>query len=805
MPVSEVRAAPAPDSREEPLSSRLGPLRPLPMMKYRRSAVARSLACFPLRVLVALSLLSVVPCAGYAAGNEPLRPARAALQRLLPALERQISLSVLPRSDGHDAFRISGTTGHIRIAATTNVAALFGVNWYLKYVAHLQISTNGDRLELRGELPAPAETIERATVYPWRYALNQNTDGYSTPYWGWPRWEREIDVLAASGINAVLVERGMDAVLYRTFRDFGYSDTDMRAWITEPAHQNWELMGNLCCFDEPISRQLLARRVQSGKRIVARLRELGITPVLPGYSGLVPADFGKRHPGAHVIPQGTWNGFQRPAWLDPHDPLFVQVAASFYRHERELFGDSSIYDIEVFQEGGTPGDVPMSSAARRIQQALNEAHPNALWMTLAWQDNPSPALLDGVELTRLLIVDLDQGRTPRERREQDFRGAQYLFGGLWEFGGRSTLGANLYDYAVRLPRMGTRATSRMAGTAVFSEGLDTNPVAFDLFTEMAWRRNAVDLSQWAADYAERRYGCDDLHARRAWQILMRTAYGGHADGVTGHGERDAAPESLFNAQPALTAVSASSWSPDRLSYDPKEFGQALAELLEASPEARATETWQYDIVDVARQTLANWSREALPEIKSAYDRGDEPLFRSLTGRWLRMMDLQDTLLATNRFFLLGPWLNAAIPWAADDGERRRLQYDARSILTTWGDRTASEAGLRDYGNKDWAGLTRDYYRRRWQLYFAELNHALRTGTAPRAIDWFQFGETWNREQTHYATRPRGNAYLAAQRVERELGIAPFSAAKADARVAMSLGRRTASADSAADKGAKQQH
>ena len=482
--------------------------------------------------------------------SRELQPAKAALLRLIPSLQAQITLSALNRNDKYDAFRISGTAGNIRVAATSNVAALFGVNWYLKYVAHLQISPNGIRFSFQCKLPAPPGTIEKKSPYAYRYALNENTDGYSTPYWDWPRWEREIDVLAMSGVNAVLVERGADEVLYRTFRDFGYSDGEIRNWITQPAHQNWQLMGNLCCFDEPISRQLLTRRMQSAKRIIARLRELGITPVLPGYFGIVPEDFALRHPGAHVVAQGAWNGFKRPAWLDPRDPQFTAVAASFYRHQRELFGDTSIYDMEPFQEGGTPGDVPVSLAAKSIQDSLSLAHPGALWMTLAWQDNPSRALLAGVDRDRLLIVDLDQGRTPKEHREADFQGARYLFGGLWEFGGRTTLGANLYDYAVRLPKMGTRPDSRMAGTALFSEGLDTNPAAFTLFSEMGWHNEPVDLLQWSANYAVSRYGADDPHARRAWQILMQTAYSGRADGVTTHGERDSAPESLFDAQPS---------------------------------------------------------------------------------------------------------------------------------------------------------------------------------------------------------------------------------------------------------------
>ena len=197
------------------------------------------------------------------------------------------------------------------------------MNWYLKYVAHLQISTNGSNLRCNGPLPVPAEVILRESPYRYRYALNQNVDGYTTPYWDWPRWQREIDLLALSGINTLLIERGTDAVLYETFREFGYSDQEVRQWITQPAHQNWQLMGNLCCFDEPISRALLKRRADSARQIIARLRALGITPVLPGYYGIVPASFQQKHPEAHVIAQGDWNGFARPGWLDPRDPLFA--------------------------------------------------------------------------------------------------------------------------------------------------------------------------------------------------------------------------------------------------------------------------------------------------------------------------------------------------------------------------------------------------------------------------------------------------------------------------------------------------
>ena len=722
------------------------------------------------RLLLAFLILST---ALYA--QSTTAPAEGVLKRLMPQLSPQFHLVLATRPDHKDYFRITGTTGHITVQAATTPTLLFGVNWYLKYVAHLQVSTNGLQLGNAGlKLPAPASLIEKPVLYPWRYALNENVDGYSAPYWGLKRWQREIDILAMSGTNAVLIERGTDLVLYQTFRDSGYSDEAIRRWITQPAHQNWQLMGNMCCFDEPISLALLKKRARSAQQLIASLRRLGITPVLPGYYGVVPADFASTNPGAHVITQGDWNGFTRPGWLDPRDPHFQKLADSFYRHQRLLYGNTSIYDMEIFQEGGAAGDVPVAEGARHVQQALERAHPNALWLMMAWEKTPSPELIAGVDVQHILVADIEQGRIPRENRDAQFGGASWLYGGLWEFGGRTTLGAPLYDYAVRFPEMAKRPGSRIAGTALFTEGLDTNPYAFDLYTEMAWHSDPVNLSEWTNAYATRRYGREDAHARRAWQILLKTAYGYRADGNMNHGERDASQDSLFNAQPSLTSKHAASWSPDVLRYAAVDLGPALTELLQVAPELRSEQTYRYDLVDMARQVMANESRRLLPLIKNAYDTKDKAAFSRLTAEWLHDMRLQDKLLRTNEYFLLGRWLSYVPPWASSSTEKERLNYDARSILTTWGNRRASEAGLHEYGNKDWAGLTIDYYVPRWKMYFDSLSKALMTGEAPTPIDWYAFGDRWNHSHTEYSAMPEGDSYDAALEIAQELHLAPSS-------------------------------
>jgi alpha-N-acetylglucosaminidase len=732
------------------------------MMTTPRAAVRR----WPARLLIC-----ALACGTGLASAEPASaPAARLLERVMPQLAPQFSLQLQSRPDGRDYFRVAGTAGHIEVTAATIPSLLCGVNWYLKTVAHLQVSTNGVQLGAPGRvLPAPAAPLEKPALYPWRYALNENTDGYATAYWDEARWRREIDVLALSGFNAVLVERGTDTVLYRTLRDFGYGDEAIRAWITQPAHQNWQLMGNMCCFGGPLSRALLQKRAASAQRIVAMLRELGMSPVFPGYYGMVPADFAASHAGAHTVPQGEWNGFSRPGWLDPRDPWFARLAVAFYAHQRELFGDAPIYDMEVFQEGGSAGDVPVGEAARAIQTALLAAHPQALWMQMAWQQNPDPRLLAAVDPAHMLIVDIEQGRIARNDRDREFHGVPWLFGGLWEFGGRTTFGAPLYEYAVRLPQLAALPGNHIAGIGYFTEGLDTNPMAFDLYAEMAWRAEPVELPAWAQDYATRRYGAQDVHAGKAWQILLRTAYALRADRVpvADAGERDAGHDSLFAAQPSLTATHAATWAPAGMRYDAGEFRGALRELLAVAPSLRHSSTYRYDLVDVARQVVANDSRRLLPLIRQAYESKDRAAFDTLTRQWLHEMQLQDALLNTNEDFLLGRWLSYVPAWASSPEERARLDYDARSLLTTWGDRRASDEGeLHDYANRDWAGLVADYYLPRWRRFFATLRAALAAGTEPQRIDWYAVGESWNRSRKSYRSSAHGDSYSAALAIER---------------------------------------
>ncbi|WP_422396925.1 alpha-N-acetylglucosaminidase TIM-barrel domain-containing protein [Streptomyces gobiensis] len=694
-----------------------------------------------------------------------LRPVRAALQRLLPDHASQFQLAELT---GKERFRVTGSYGRITVAGTSPAVLLTAVHWYLKEVCHAHISWAGSQLSLPWLLPAPGQPIERAATVPHRFALNDTHDGYTGPYADWPRWERLIDVMALHGCNEVLVTPGTEAVYHRLLRGFGYRDSEVRAWLPAPSHQPWWLLQNMSGYGGPVSPELLDRRVELAQRIVRRLRELGMSPVLPGYFGTVPDDFTKRNPRGRTIPQGQWAGLKRPHWLDPRTPVFREAAAAFYHHQRELFGDIEHFKMDLLHEGGNPGDVPAPDAARAVEKALQDAHPGATWVILGWRNNPHRELLDAVaDKERMLIVD---GLSDLERvtdRERDWGGVPYAFGTIPNFGGRTTIGAKTHMWTRRFTAWRDKPGSKLVGTAYMAEAAERDPAAFELFSELAWRQEAVDRERWFADYAKTRYGDEDRYAHAAFAVLRRTAYEiSSADGRP--------HDSIFAARPSLDARSGTFYATRSPAFDPAGFDSAFAMLLGVRASLRTSDAYRYDLTDMARQALANRSWQLIGQLKAAYVRKDRETFRALSTLWLKLMRLSEEMAGTHEAFLLGPWLADAQRMATGDTERAQLEHSARKLITTWADRPTANGGrLHDYANRDWHGLIGDFYLPRWQRWLDELADALAEGREPREVDWYAVEEPWSRERKEYPLRPVGDPYRTAVRVYHALARAPY--------------------------------
>lgn len=714
------------------------------------------------RGVVPLVLLcgGVVVPSGEARAAFDTASAQAVVARVLAGRGGQLVLRGMAEEGGGDAFSVAGEAGAVVVEGTSAGALLAGVGWYLEQVAGVDVGLPGESVAaLPAVLPGVPQPVHRRAVVPHRYALNDTDAGYSGAYRDFASYQRELDVLALHGINEVYVQTGAELPYYQALQSFGYGPRELRAWIPAPAHQSWWLLQNMSGFGGPVSEQLITARAALGRRIADYARSLGMTPVLPGFFGTVPPGFADRNPGARVVPQGRWVGFARPDWLDPTGPVFAELAAAYYRAQRAAFGDSAMYKMDLLHEGGQAGPVDVGAAAGAVQRALLAAHPGAVWAILGWEDNPRGALLAGVDRSRMLVLDGLSDRYDGLDRDTQWQGTPYAFGTIPNFGGHTTIGANTAVWVQRFAQWRGRPGSALRGIGYLPEGTGTDPAAFALVSQLAWEDAPIDQAGWFAGYAARRYGGPDPHAAAAWEALRAGPYS------MASGTWSEAQDSLFAARPSLTAASAASWSPPGLRYDPATVRTALDELLRVAPARQDCDAYRFDLVDTARQALDNRARALLPAIADAYRAGELPQFRALSAEWSADLALLERLVGSDSRFLLGRWLAEARSWGSDDPERDRLEYDARSILSTWGDRVPSDDnGLHDYADRDWSGLVADLYAPRWAAYFASLDRALSTRTDPAPIDWFALEDDWARSTTRYPVVPSGDPVALAREV-----------------------------------------
>ena len=687
------------------------------------------------------------------------------IARVVPDAAQHFIVETIPQDNGRDVFEIESRGDKIILRGNDAVSIASALNWYLENPCRCNISWNcGDQLKLPKPLPAVHTKIHIVSPHQYRYAYNFCTYGYTMAWWDWPKWEHELDFLALKGVNLALVIEGQESAWIQTFKGFGYSDEAIRAWVVDPAHLPWMEMDNMESYGGPLSPQLVTRRLALGQRIIARMRELGIQPVLPGYYGMVPPDFGGKYKNANVHWQGDWVKLKRPDILDPTDPMFSKVAAAYYAAQHNLFGGANFYDADPFHEGGSTNNIDIPAAGRAIQNAMGDA----AWVLQSWGPNPRPVMVNALNKDKVLVLDLYCDDHENWRLRNNFDGSPWLwcvincFGGNIKAGGRLAWMAQGPDAALTDPQKG-----RMSGMGALMEATGVNPALWEMFWENSWRVNAPEMSTWLDDYAQCRYGAKIPAAEQAWKILAETIYDEPPTG-TAHVTKAAVCTRPSLIQPKLPSVMLQPIR-DRpitqVHYDPERLVQAWKLLLDAAPQAKASDGYCFDLCDVSRQVLANLSANYNQQIVAAFQAHDAKRLKELSNKMLGLIRDMDELAGTRREWLLGVWISDARTWGGSRAEKNLCERNARELLTTW----TSYNNITDYANRQWNGLLGDFYYHRWQMWLDALNKSVDNNTPfdEKAVNATirDFEVAWTQKTgDHFRTKPHGDSIAIAQKL-----------------------------------------
>jgi alpha-N-acetylglucosaminidase len=190
------------------------------------------------------------------------------------------------------------------------------------------------------------------------------------------------------------------------------------------------------------------------------------------------------------------------------------------------------------------------------------------------------------------------------------------------------------------------------------------------------------------------------------------------------------------------------------------------------------ELFIYDLVNLGRELLAQLATPASLNFTESTTRStmDSNDIKNAGTFYIELLYDVDVLVATNKAFLLGPWIESARQWGKSQNDcpsatlytsdcENFYEWNCRTQLTTWNPTPIHSAsvpgGPVDYAAKHWSGLIKDYYGRRADLL---LRQALKDENAGHSLNqtelnqlFAQHAYNWTTDTKKYPAAPIGCA------------------------------------------------
>lgn len=736
--------------------------------------------------------------------SQAATPIDGLLERIDKGASRKIAVQIMPGNT--DFFELDQQGNRPVVRANNYVNAAVGINWYFKYNCGIHLSWNCMKAKLPAVLPSVKTKERHETDLKLRYNFNYCTFSYSMAFWDWERWQTEIDWMALHGINMPLAAVGHECVWRNMMLRLGYSEEQIGKFIAGPAFLAWWEMNNLEGWGGPLPLSWYSQQEKLQKQILKRMKEFGMYPVLPGYSGMCPSFESTASEAEGAASSGEsnqsslqlWNGFTRPGVLYPGDKRFEKYAKVFYEETKKLYGTADYYSIDPFHEASNlPEDLDIGEAGKEILKAMKQyGNEHSTWVVQGWSENPRPEMLDALPNGDVLVLDLFSECRPQYgaknsiwHRENGYGEHDWAFCMLENFGANVGMHGRMDQLINNYYTAQKDFSTHMKGWGFTMEGSETNPIMYELMSELPWIKEKITKDKWVMNYVYARYGINskpelthvvDHHSPinmmlGAWHLLSNGIYN-CPDGNNQQGPH----ESVFCSRPSLDCFQASSWSKMTNYYNPNSTMNAAIMYVAFADFLKDNENFRYDLVDLCRQAIADKGRIVYNQLVADFKSFDKKAFEMHKAEFLDLILKQDSLLATRSEFRVGKWINQARSIGKTTEEKDLYEWNARVQITTWGNRyCADTGGLRDYAHKEWNGLLKDFYYPRWKHYLDilsdELNGKLpvlpvgnsswQTPDNPAlTIDWYAMEEPWTLQHNTYPSQSEGNEIETAKRI-----------------------------------------
>ncbi|KAF8353621.1 hypothetical protein PRIPAC_95244 [Pristionchus pacificus] len=619
--------------------------------------------------------------------------------------------------------QLIGTMEGVRVVATSPVDALYAIHAYLREFCGTMITWEGENVSKNGECKRPEE-FERSFRSPKvRYFGNPCTFSYSFAWWDWSHWERFIDWLALSGFNMMLAPVGQETIWAELWTELGISQKGLNEFFPGPAYLSWHRMGNVQALGGSMTPEYLESQLELNKKIVKRMVQLGIVPVLPTFAGFVPKEFERKFDQLRYLHNACWNRLNETysctTSLHPQEPEFKTIAKAFIDKQRSIYGDvTDVYSADPFNESPPPHlkDGDFSNMADSIYQGCVMGNSRCVWLLQswtfvydAWAKSSVRAFLGQVPKGRMIILDLQAEKRPLYKEFEGFYGHHFVWCLLQNFGGNTQMRGNLGKLHENY-RSALASESSMAGMGLTMEGINQNYIVYQYLIDLAWTEEELDPQPWVASYASARYGTRSKLQTDAWNMLLATYYTqvdiksmnefGVVE-ISQLNEREERREIYLYYRPRFSQT-IRYWFPSELI---EKLGKSFALL---NRTLGGNELFRQDFADVMREVIQNKLDKRIQYATTGYALQD----RKIMKKACMDMEVLFEQLDRNEVRDLSDWILQAREAARPETEADSFERQARNQITLWGPR----GEIVDYARKEWKGLIRKFYSKRWGIF-----------------------------------------------------------------------------------------
>jgi len=727
--------------------------------------------------IIILGLLKLILFAPYITTNEArnivqerneeisLKGVYGLLKRRVPAADQEFIEFAIEKDIEHcvtDCFYYKHSTTSLKIVGSSLSALSFGL--YRLYGDHCRVDLLNWASHEAEPITGCVKKINisssrcneqcrhccRSKVR-YRYYLNQVTYSYSQAWWGFDRWEKELDWMSLRGVNLCLAHVAQETIWYRVWNKIFENSFRSGEFFTSVPYLSWNRMGNIQALGNRISPPWYDLQLSLQHKILNRMIELGIDPILPAFNLHVP----KQLETKNKEQSSYWSGFTDDKYtavdrLSPNDPManriskmFIQEQLAEYRQLSTL--KQTYFSLDIFNEMD-PGTTDVKAAFSAVAQPILDTDKRSILVVQMWTFAHSPQtwtnrkvqkFMDAVPSQRSIYLDLHGDKRPMWNRLRNvLRGDEMLIWTLLHnFGGNKGMAGELREVGSQIQRV----LPYVRGIGLAMEGIEQNEMIYDYVLSRAWTLNDYEsIQEWISKWAIARYHSGDAlgnyFAVKAWRCAADTVYA-RSSSLSGWGNT----KSVLELRPGYY-MRFKDFQPTVFSYRPTEFARCAAYLVDAAIRTgcNTSQSLSYDVVDFIRQVLSDRALIYSERYREAVIENSDESPEAIGSRILEILNQTRWLLDQH-----WRWRRTMIDVDWNMVDLGQFE-DFKTLFTMWSPHSSL---LHSYASRMSAELLQHVYQPRWELFLARSKSLkLRTAYINIEMQWIHNNEGFGKKE-----------------------------------------------------------